>query len=552
MGGLKQAKFKLFSPSAKFLPLLAVAVFALTQTGCAKDSSSQAKYPKPADQATQQTKTSIRDTGSPYIQFLGAAQMVGGSCYLIDTGKTRFLVDFGLFYGADHQEKNRVIDFDPASIDFVLLTHAHIDHSGRIPMLYARGFRGKVFGTDATKSIAGVMLEMSLRVGEEPGVSIYGWKDYGNAMNNFVSVPYDHVTGITDDVSVRFRDAGHILGSSIIELWIRTKGGTVKVVAAGDMGPGSTPLLRDPAVVPDGDYFLVESTYGSSRRGNQDYRAFGRDIQSTLNEGGSVLAPAFVLEKTQKLIYVIGQLKREGIVAKDVPVYADSATGHEITKIYRKYTQYYNADAASILSETGDPLSFPFLFEVSGKTALKQHDSGRSGPAVYLTSSGMLDHANAPKHLEKMIENPKNLLAIVGWQAPDSLGRKLQDGATRVEIPIEDNIEGKIQTAYVEKPVKIKVRKYSSFSSHADGCYTLKWLSHVPKSKEVYVVHGEMESTIALRNAITAKLGFKAVAPSLGDKMYIGPDKADHFKKQSGVLCGDASESDDLKSMADQ
>jgi len=256
------------------------------------------------------------------------------------------------------------------------------------------------------------------------------------------------------------------------------------------------------------------------------------------------------LEKTQKLIYVLGQLKRDGIIAKDVPVFVDSSTGHEITKIYRKYTQYYNSEATSLLSTSGDPLSFPSLFEVSGKAALKNHDKGR--PAIYLTSSGMLDHANAPKHLERMIDNPKNLLAIVGWQAPDSLGRKMQEGTTKVEIPIESYDQGKKNIRYVTKSVKIKVKKYSMFSSHTDCCYTLKWLSHIPKAKEIYVVHGEKESTLALASTITTKLGFKTIAPSLGEKIHLTVDKKDCIIHQSGSLCGEVRESYDLKSMADQ
>ena len=175
---------------------------------------------------------------------------------MIDTGKTRLLIDFGLFYGAEYQDKNSIIDFDPKTIDIVLLTHAHIDHAGRIPMLYRYGFKGKVFGTDATKSIAGIMLEMSLNVSEDLGTAIFDYKDYSQTMRNYVSVPYDQVEDIANDVSVRFRDAGHILGSSIIEIWIKNKGGTIKVVATGDMGTESIPLLRDPAFISDGDYFL--------------------------------------------------------------------------------------------------------------------------------------------------------------------------------------------------------------------------------------------------------------------------------------------------------
>lgn len=485
---------------------------------------------------------------TPYIQFLGAAQMVGGSCYLIDTGKTRFLVDFGLFFGDEYRDRNEKVGFDPRTIDFVLLTHAHIDHVGRIPMLYRYGFKGKVICTDATKSIAGVMLEMSVNISRKTGTAIYDFRDYGRSMNNFESIPYDQITKLTDDVSIRLRDAGHVLGSSIIEIWIKVGQREIKIVATGDMGPGSVPILRDPAIVPEGDYYLIESTYGSTQRGPNDYREFGKDIQSTINSGGSVLIPAFVLEKTQKIIYLIGQLKREGFISKDVPVFADSSTGQELTRMYRKYTKYYNSEALSLLSNTGDPLSFPSLYEVSGKVSLRNH--GQGDPAIYLTSSGMLDHANAPRHLLEMIDDPRNLLAIVGWQSPDSLGRKLQKGRKWVEIPLEDYNTGK--TKYVKKRVKMKVRSYSAFSSHTDRCRTLKWLSNIQRTKEIFVVHGDKESAIDLAKTISRKLGFKAVAPEIGEKIYMTLSDESLNKKEHPSLCDGLNKSDHLESIADQ
>lgn len=439
----------------------------------------------------------------PSIRFLGAAQMIGGSSYLLDTGKSRLLVDCGLFYGAEHDDRNKKFDFDPSTVDFVLLTHAHIDHSGRIPPLYKNGFKGRTVGTDATKSIMQAMLEMSMGIAKSQGKALFDSEDFSKTMNSFMTAQYDQRIDLTPDVAVRFQDAGHILGSSIIEIWVKATEGTIKIVVAADLGSKSTPLLGDPAVISEADYVLVESTYGTTQRGEPNYRDFGKMIYETLNAGGSVLIPAFVLEKTQKVLYVIGQLKREGIIPLSTPVYADSTTGHKITGIYRKYTNYYDQQARSLLS-SGGPLSFPGLIESSGKEALKTH--ARKQPAIYVSSSGMLDHAYAPKHLNEMIEDERNMLAIVGWQAPDSVGRKLEEGAKRISIPIEDFRKGKTEVTYSEKPVKMKVKKFSGFSSHADGCEILEWLSHFPKLKEVFVIHGDKENAVGLSKVLSCTL----------------------------------------------
>ncbi len=477
----------------------------------------------------------VQPSSSPFIQFLGAAQMVGGSSYLIDTGKTRFLVDSGFFYGSEYQEKNEKLDFDPSTIDFILLTHAHIDHSGRIPFLYQKGFKGKTVGTDATKSILGVMLKMSMNIAQGQGKAIFGLEDLTKCMNGFMTIPYDQKIHLAPDVAVRFKDAGHILGSSIIEIWIKDGEKPIKMVVAADLGSKETPLLRDPAIITEADYVLVESTYGTDQRGQPNYREFGKAIQETLNKGGSVLIPVFVLEKTQKVLYVIGQMKREGIIPPSTLVYADSSTAQEITRIYRQYSQYYDAEALKLLSSSGDPLSFPGLQEISGQRAMETHNGNQ--PAIYLSSSGMLDHGYAPKHLEKMIEDPKNLLLIVGWQAPDSLGRRLQEGVKKVRIPIKNFGNRKIETTHVEKTVKMKVMKFGGFSSHADGCETLEWLSHFPKLKEVFVVHGDKENAIGLAKAVESKLGFKASAPSLNETRRISSTVKDHPIKRTSKLC---------------
>ena len=443
---------------------------------------------------------------------------------MIDTGKTRLLIDCGIFYGAENEGKNLEINFDPATIDYVLLTHAHMDHSGRLPILYKRGFKGSVLGTDATKSILGAMLEMSMGIAEGQDKALFDFPDYAQCMKNFTPVAYDQKTVLSCDVTVRLQDAGHILGSCLIEIWVNDKENPIKIVVAADLGSKKTPLLRDPVIIREADYVLIESTYGTSNRAQHSYSEFGDAIKNTLNQGGSVLIPAFTLEKTQKMLYVLGQLKRDGVIPTSTPVYADSSTGQDITRIYRKYTQYYDCDALKCLSASGNPLSFIGLKELSGKETMEAHHQGES--AIYLSSSGMLDHAQAPKHLEQMIEDSRNLLLLVGWQAPGSLGRKIQEGAKSVSIPIESIQSETTTTTYSEKAVLMKVIQYS-FSSHADGRELLDYLSHFSKIKEVFVIHGDRDNALGLAKEIEDKLGFKASVPSLNESRNISSTQKD-------------------------
>jgi metallo-beta-lactamase family protein len=492
--------------------------------------------------------TCFTQTDFPSIRFLGAAQMVGGACYLIDTGKTRLLIDFGLFYG-EHETQNSFMEFDPATIDFVLLTHAHIDHAGRIPLLYRKGFKGKTIGTDATKSLVEVNLKMSLGVAEKQGTTLYDDDDYLRMMENFLTVPYDQLLELNSEVSVRFRNSGHIMGSVIIELWIKDSDGVVKVVATGDMGNEALSLLRKPEIIQEGDYILVESTEGPIRRANTGYMKFGKEIQKTLKAGGSVLIPTFVLDRTQNILYVIGILKQKGIIPPETPVYVDSSTAQKITRIYREYNEYFSPEATKRLDSYGDPLSFPNLYEISSRQALMMHDRGQ--PAIYISSSAMLDHANSPRHLEKMIDNPKNLLVIVGWQAPGTPGWKLQRGAKTIQIPVEENRDGITGISYVEKSVRMKVQTFTMFSYHADGCQVLMWLSNFTRAKEVFVVHGERNNTLDMAELITKRLGFKALAPERGAVYHLNRRAKDYEIKKSHAICSGMEAPNRLNNFAD-
>lgn len=449
----------------------------------------------------------------PYIKFIGAAQSVGGSAILIDTGETRFLIDYGLYYDKKDQQKNFMVPDSPSTIKFVLLTHAHIDHSGRLPLLYKNGFKGPVVGTDATKDIKGRMLEMSLGVAETQNTKLFERKDLNQMMEQYKTVKYGQIVSLSSDVEARFNDAGHILGSSIIEIWIKKDKQKLKLVAGGDMGGRDIPILRDCARIKDADYVIIESTYGDRAKGPVDYKPFEKDIKETLHNGGSILIPAFVLEKTQKVIAVLCDMKRRGVISASTPIYPDSSTARDITSIYRGYSGYYDDNARDLVAKGQHPLTCDGLLEVSGKIALDTHKNRK--PSIYISSSGMLEHASSPKHLKAMISDPRNLLAIVGWQAPGTPGRKLQEGAKSIDIPIENWINGKIVSETVTMPVLMKVKKYDVFSSHIDGCEIMGWLAGYRAIGKVFVIHGERNITLRLADRITKNLGVPAIAPAI-------------------------------------
>jgi metallo-beta-lactamase family protein len=449
----------------------------------------------------------------PYIQFLGAAQSIGGSAIFVDTGKTKFLIDYGLYYDKENQQKNLVALDNLAKLNFVLLTHAHIDHSGRLPMLYKNGFRGPVVGTDATKDITGRMLDMSLGIAENQGTKLFDRSDLDQMLELFKTVEYGQIVKLSSDVDVRFNDAGHILGSSIIEIWIKKGDKKLKLVTNGDMGGKNIPILRDRSQISDADYVIIESTYGDMAKGPINYKPFEMDIKETLKRGGSVLIPAFVLEKTQKVIAILCDMKRRGVIPSGINIYSDSSTAHDITSIYKGYSKYYDNDAQALIARGKHPLSCDGLCEVSGKDALATHNNQK--PAIYISSSGMLEHANSPKHLKALISNPKNLLAIVGWQAPGTPGRKLQEGYKTIEIPIENWIDGKMTTEIFTTPVLMSIKKYDVFSSHTDGCETMAWLAGFKTIGKVFVIHGERDTTLNLADRIKKYLGVTALAPAI-------------------------------------
>jgi len=469
------------------------------------------------------------------LQFLGAARTVGGSACLLETGKSKILIDFGSFMNPEDRLRNNLLPFDPSTIDYVLLTHAHSDHGGRIPMLYKNGFRGKVVGTGATKALTRLIMSASLDYPDREAVALFDSQDIAAMMNNFMSLSYDRKIDLSPDIAVRFRNAGHILGSAMIEIWCKDGDKTIKIVFTGDMGNTFIPLLKAPFDIREGDFVIVEATYGMTQRTENKTKQFGTEIRKTLQAGGSVLIPAFTLDRTQKVLFMLGRLKREGIIPEQTPVYADSGMARKITRIYRRYSGYLHVEARRLTDDGQDLFRFPGFYDVSGAESLQAHGQGK--PAVYVASSGMMDHGNAPQHLEKMIEDPQNLLAIVGWQAPGSLGAQLLAGEQRIRIPVGRKGEGGVGADRVEKDVKMRIKQFELFYNHAEACQMLNWLAGMGKTKQVFVIHGDKENTINLARMIDRNLGFKAVAPELNDRIFLSADQQDRKLKAGAIPC---------------
>lgn len=483
------------------------------------------------------------------LQFLGAARTVGGSACLLETGKAKILIDFGLFMSPEDRYLNNLLPFDPSSIDYVLLTHAHSDHVGRIPLLYKNGFRGKVIGTGATKTLTGAILGAGLDYADRETIELFRSQDIEGMMANFISLAYDRKIDLSPEIAVRFCDAGHILGSAMIEIWCKEGGKAIKIVFTGDMGNASIQLLKEPFSIREGDYVVVEATYGAMQRTMNKANQFGTELRNTLQAGGSVLIPAFTLDRTQKVLFTLGRLKKEGVVSKQTPVYVDSGMGKKITRIYGRYVKLFHPEARNLADGGQELFSFPGLHDVSGTEANRAHDLGK--PAIYLTSSGMMDHGNAPQHLEKMIEDPRNLLAIIGWQAPGSLGSRLLSGEGRLMIPVPKEREGSVSAGSVEKDVKMRIMQFNLFSNHADACQTLNWLAGFGKTKQVFVVHGAKENTIDLARIIERNLGFMAVAPALYDRIILSAEEQDRNLRPGAIPCAGLGGGEAGKGMMD-
>lgn len=447
------------------------------------------------------------------LHFHGAAQMVTGSNYLLETKDLKILIDCGLFQGAQHVEDRNYEKFpyDPKKIDYLLVTHAHIDHTGRIPQLYKEGFRGKILMTKPTEDFTYIMLEDSQEIlekeakhlGKEP---LYQFEDVKACLKLIKGVNYAEQINLDNGISCQFQDAGHILGSAIIELWAEGK----KIVFSGDLGNQPVPLLNPPELINEADYVIVESTYGDriheGKRKRKDL--LENAIEDTIARGGTLMIPAFALERTQELLYELNELVEHRRIPK-VPVFVDSPLAIEALEIYKKYPEYYNKQAAYLIKSGDDLFKFPGLKLVKTVDESKQINDVKP-PKVVMAGSGMSTGGRILHHEIRYLPDSNSCLLVVSYQVAGSLGRRILDGAKDVKIFNEI------------VPVRAEVRAIGAYSSHADQEELYDWLTSFKKPVEkIFVVHGEEGPAMSLVQLIKDHLGIDASAPMLGDMVKL-------------------------------
>ncbi|KAF0151714.1 MAG: RNA-metabolising metallo-beta-lactamase [Ignavibacteria bacterium] len=435
------------------------------------------------------------------IKFIGAAQTVTGSMHLIETEKAKFLLDCGLYQGKRKEafEINRNFDqFIPSEIDFVILSHAHIDHAGNLPTLVKKGFDGKIYSTFATRDLCTIMLQDSAHIQErdvefvnkkrkrdgknlfEP---LYVKENALEALEKFVGLSYRKELQITPEISLTFFDAGHILGSAIVFLKISEQGRQTTLGFSGDLGRPNLPLLKDPEQIPNVDYWICESTYGGRDHDNPtDSEA---QLSAVLNKAtakkSKIIIPAFSVGRTQEIVFALHKIF-ENNKAERMPVYVDSPLAVNATEVYRLHPECFDSETMEFLRKNEDPLGFNKLTYIKDVEDSKNLNS-INGPCIIISSSGMAETGRILHHLANNISNPKNIILMVSYAAEHTLGRKLIDGESIVNIfgePYE---------------VKAEVIVLNSFSAHADSEELLAYTNHFDKSlmKKIFLVHGELD-----------------------------------------------------------
>lgn len=457
------------------------------------------------------------------LNFLGAAHEVTGSCHYLKVCGLHILVDCGMQQGPDEYE-NQEIPVNPAEIDYVLLTHAHIDHSGRLPLLYAKGFRGTVIATEATEDLCGIMLRDSAHIqmfeaewrnrkakrSGRPGyVPLYDMNDAEGVLKRFRSCRYGEVIRLSASVQARFIDVGHLLGSASIEVTAEENNQTRKIVFSGDIGNLNQPLLRDPQYLSDADYVVMECTYGDrSHDVPPDYaRELAGVIQRTFDRGGNVVIPSFAVGRTQELLYFLRRIKAENMVQGhgDFPVYVDSPMAVEATNIFREnVTGYYDQEAMDLIRQGINPLGVSNLrLSVTSDDSKEINNSG--GCKVILSASGMCEAGRIKHHLKHNLWRPECTILFVGYQAEGTLGRAILEGADTVKL-FGEEIE-----------VRAEICQLSGISGHADNKGLLRWVqSFSPKPKRVFVVHGESSVCDLFAMRLRDEFGLRATAPYPG------------------------------------
>jgi metallo-beta-lactamase family protein len=461
------------------------------------------------------------------ITCLGAAGSVTGSCYFVESPRgKKFLVDCGLFQGGRIMEARNWEQwgFNPADIDILFLTHAHIDHSGRIPKLAKDGFKGRILTSPPTAELCHALLLDSAHIQEMDAewqsrknkrqskkeiTPLYTIEDAEACFPLFSPVERDQVIEVEAGVKARLRNAGHILGSSILELWIEEGQDSMKVVFSGDLGRKDQLIVKDPHEIFNADYLFLESTYGNRRhRSFDDSKSeLLEAIQYSTAQNEKIMIPAFAVERTQEILYILGEFQRDGMIP-DIPIYLDSPLAIKATEIFRKNKKYYDKEARAIVDEGFDPFDMPNLrFTPTTKESIAINE--RSGSAIVIAGNGMCTAGRIKHHLKHNLWRPGASLVIVGFQAQGTTGRRIVEGAKQVKV-------------FGEKvSVKAKIFTIGGFSAHADQNDLLEWVGHFESRPKVFLVHGESESCQALADKIKDRYHLDTHVPLWKERLVL-------------------------------
>ena len=474
------------------------------------------------------------------VTFLGATKTVTGSNFLVEGAGKKFIVDCGMYQGQATLELQNEAPFlfEPSEIDFMLLTHAHIDHSGRIPKLYNEGFRNKIYATKATCDLCSIMLPDSghiqemeaewknkkrLRRGEKLIPPIYTAEDAARCLEVFEPVEYDQIIQIDENINVRFNDAGHMLGSSIIEVWVKEDNKETKVVFSGDIGNNDIPLLASPTMIESTDFLVMESTYGNRKhlRNDQKAQEFLRIVSETLDKGGTVVIPSFAVGRTQEILYELNNLKdviddeefyEEYKKLMNAPVYVDSPLAISATEIFEDNMDLFDDETKKVIEGGDNPLEFPGLQFTRTPEESKELNE-KNEPCIIISASGMCEVGRIKHHLKHNLWNPNNTILFVGYQAPGTLGRKIVDGAKTVKIFGE------------EIAVNARVEYIEGYSGHADQEWLLNFVySFINKPKHIFLVHGEPEGQEVLKEKIKENTNIPVTIPDYGECYELNDD----------------------------
>lgn len=460
------------------------------------------------------------------IRFLGAVKGVTGSSHLISFNNKNILLDCGMYQGKDDDLNLEEFEVNPADIDCLLLSHSHIDHSGRIPLLVKDGFKGKIYCSKPTYNLCEIMLidsahiqeteaewknKKAQRQGKKLVEPMYTQSDAMESLKYFEPVQYDQIINISEGLTVKFNDAGHILGSSIIEMWYDDGNEIIKIVYSGDLGMQEKPLLKDPSIIEKADYVIMEATYGDRIHDNIEQRTeeLINIILKTAKRGGNVIIPSFAVGRTQELIYELNkyydshldQMGTRENELKKIPVYVDSPLATKATEVFKQNANVFDQEARSYILKGDNPLEFDNLHFTQSADDSRALNFSKE-PKIIISASGMCEAGRIKHHLKHNLWRKESSIVFVGYQAEGTLGRKIMDGEKIVKV-LGENIN-----------VKAEIYNVEGFSGHADKIALLEWLKGFKeKPKTVFIVHGEKEAKINFAKEVKEKLGLNSIIP---------------------------------------